>query len=507
MARKREERLRIATISASRGRIGMTLCPGKKQVRARSGDWNRDLDVDLKEIVGWGASSIVSVIEESELIDLRVPDLGEKAEALGLDWYHLPVTDTSVPGPDFETLWVYAGHRLRRALSHGEGLVVHCKGGLGRTGTIAARLLIELGDQPPEAIKKVREARPGAVENREQELYLERCSALQNDQGYTDRVLGCLLGGAVGDALGYEVEFDTWDIIKEKYGPEGLQEIRIHDRVAPVSDDTQMTLFTLEGALRALGNAGTSVLDEIRRAYMDWLATQETPAHWSAAGVLCQDPRLRCSRAPGVTCLTALRNRAPIDYSKGCGGVMRVAPLGLIRQWSARQSFEFAAQAAALTHGHPTGYLSAGAFASIIRVLLEGRDPAAAARQTVSILESKPEHAETRDAIAAALDMNRKGGDSLPVVKHLGEGWVAEEALAIGVYSALSAKSFPEILRIAANHDGDSDSTASIAGQMYGAWRGLADLPNRWIRRIDVLIPLLRLAAELVEKESQHVFS
>ncbi|HJU10163.1 MAG TPA: ADP-ribosylglycohydrolase family protein, partial [Candidatus Binataceae bacterium] len=442
-------------------------------------------------------------IEESELLDLSVPHLGDKAEALGLDWYHLPVEDGGVPDDDFEALWLYTGHRLRRALSRGEGILIHCKGGLGRTGTIAARLLIELGDPPDEAIKKVREARFRTVETKEQEHYLRKCAPSKNNQAYIDRVLGCLLGGAVGDALGYKVEFDRWDSIQEKYGPAGLQEIQLHDGVAPVSDDTQMTLFTLEGMLRAL-RGGTSVIHEIRRAYMDWLATQERPAPgWRAAGALCHDARLQRRRAPGNTCVSALRTGYPIASSKGCGGVMRIAPLGLIREWSALQSFEFAAQAAELTHGHPTGYLSAGAFASMIKILLNGESPAAAAEQSLAILKSKPAHGETHRAIIAALDLNRKGGDSLPVVKHLGEGWIAEEALAIGLHSALSANSFPDILRIAANHDGDSDSTASIAGQAYGAWRGLADLPNRWIRRIDVLVPLLRLAGELIEIEAK----
>lgn len=499
MGKIREDRLRIDTVQAGRGCIGMTLCPGKKQIGGASGDWNRDLDEDFKEIVAWGASSVVSVIEGSELIDLHVPDLGEKAEAVGLDWYHLPVTDVSVPGPDFDALWVYAGHRLRGALSRGESILIHCKGGLGRTGTIAARLLIELGDQPAEAIAKAREARPGAVETHEQERYLRKFSAVQNDQGYADRVLGCLLGGAVGDALGYEVEFESWERIKRKYGPQGLQEIQIHDGVARVSDDTQMTLFTLEGMLRALQNAEASVIDEIRRAYIDWLATQETPPRdWIAAGDLCRDARLRYRRAPGNTCLSALRAGRPIAGSKGCGGVMRIAPLGLTRRWSALQSFEFGAQAAALTHGHPTGHLSAGAFASMIRILLDGGDPASAAKESLSLLESSPGHGETKDAIVAALDTKRRGEFSLPPVKHLGEGWVAEEALSIGLHSALLTDSFPDILRTAANHDGDSDSTASIAGEMYGAWRGLADLPNRWIRRIDVLVPLLRLAGELI---------
>ena len=68
--------------------------------------------------------------------------------------------------------WVTSGEALRERLLRGQSLVVHCRGGLGRTGLIAARLLIELGESPPEAPRRVRAARPGAVETRAQERYV-----------------------------------------------------------------------------------------------------------------------------------------------------------------------------------------------------------------------------------------------------------------------------------------------------------------------------------------------
>lgn len=116
----------------------MTLCLGKKQRNAASGNRNCNLDQDLRAIVDCGASAIVSVIEQTELDSLSVSDLGVRAEALGLDWDHLPVVDVSVPDKCFEALWVYAGYRLRRALAEGKKILVHCRGGLGRTGTVVA---------------------------------------------------------------------------------------------------------------------------------------------------------------------------------------------------------------------------------------------------------------------------------------------------------------------------------------------------------------------------------
>ena len=114
-------------------------------------------------------------MERHELIKLGVGELGEQARAMGLDWHHLPLRDVSVPTADFEVQWRTSGSELRAYLLGGEGVVVHCRGGLGRTGLVAARLLIELGEHPPAALRRVRAARPGAVETHEQERYVLQC--------------------------------------------------------------------------------------------------------------------------------------------------------------------------------------------------------------------------------------------------------------------------------------------------------------------------------------------
>ena len=154
------------------GRIGMTLCPGKVDPTAITGRWERDLQLDMEAVRAWGADALVSLVEEGELEFLQVPGLGEQAQILGIRWYHLPIRDRWIPDGRFDAAWLEAGAELRRILDNGGGVVLHCRGGLGRTGTIAARLLIERGEAPDRALERVRRARPGAVETFEQENYV-----------------------------------------------------------------------------------------------------------------------------------------------------------------------------------------------------------------------------------------------------------------------------------------------------------------------------------------------
>jgi ADP-ribosyl-[dinitrogen reductase] hydrolase len=150
------------------GRIGVTFCPGKKQVAAFTGSWDRDLDLDCDAIARWGAAAVVTLIEDHELHSLKVRRLGEAVAGRGMAWYHLPIRDVSTPCSKFEREWASAGPELRALIRSGASVLVHCKGGLGRAGMIAARLLVELGTEPEEAIAAVRAVRPGAIETRSQ---------------------------------------------------------------------------------------------------------------------------------------------------------------------------------------------------------------------------------------------------------------------------------------------------------------------------------------------------
>jgi ADP-ribosyl-[dinitrogen reductase] hydrolase len=160
------------------GLIGMTVCPGKDEYAGLGippGPWKRDLDLDLQVILDWRTEVLVSLIEQFEFNALSVPKLPEKTKNLGIRWLHLPIVDLGIPDRRFEEQWDMAGRDLRKVLEDGGRIVLHCRGGLGRTGTIAARLLVEFGIDPRAAIAKVRQARPGAIQTWEQEDYVRRC--------------------------------------------------------------------------------------------------------------------------------------------------------------------------------------------------------------------------------------------------------------------------------------------------------------------------------------------
>ena len=503
--------LQIDGMPCGNGVIGMTLCPGKQAPSVFGTAWARDLALDLDAVVDWGATSLVSLVERSELSALGVSNLGDAAEEAGLEWHHLPIEDLRVPGERFERRWVYSGNVLRRKLRSGERIVLHCRGGLGRTGTIAARLAIELGESPEAALDTVRAARSGTVETLEQEAYVFHHDFSVPDEGYADRVLGCLLGGAVGDALGYGVEFDMLSGIRERFGPAGIQEPLLNQRgEAEVSDDTQMTLFTLAGLLASTGpNAEidqVAALEAVRLTTLDWYGMQTgRKGVGNSESVLSKYAVLRKNQAPGNTCLSACEQGAtgtpehPINNSKGRGGVMRVAPVGLCAELSNEQAFELAARCAAQTHGHPSGYLSAGVMASLVRDLLDGLEPADAATRALNLARRWPGADETTAAVERALMIATLSGvDHTRAVAQLGKGWVGEEALAISVYAALAATDYSDAVQIASNHDGDSDSTAAIAGQIYGAWKGLTEILNAWIRRLDALEPILDVAGQII---------
>lgn len=153
------------------GAIGMTFCPGKHLGHALADLWQRDLAIDLAAIRAWGANTLVTLMQAHELERYGVADLGQQAEAF-FEWFWLPIVDMGTPDADFEQAWHQAGPALHAKLDAGERIVLHCLGGLGRTGTIAARLLIERGMAPAAAIRAVRQARPGALESAQQEAFV-----------------------------------------------------------------------------------------------------------------------------------------------------------------------------------------------------------------------------------------------------------------------------------------------------------------------------------------------
>lgn len=170
--------LRIAEVlfGEREGRLGLTLCPGKKD---DGHGWNRNLEDDLRVIRSWNASTVVTLIEPHEFDLLQVPTLGETVAQLNLRWIHLPIRDVDVPDERFEQGWQTAGPEIHRRIDVGERILIHCRGGIGRTGLVAAQLLVERGCPPRDAIHRVRAVRPGAIETQAQEQYVLALQPLQ----------------------------------------------------------------------------------------------------------------------------------------------------------------------------------------------------------------------------------------------------------------------------------------------------------------------------------------
>ena len=196
------------------------------------------------------------------------------------------------------------------------------------------------------------------------------------DAARRNAIRGCLLGGAVGDALGAPVEFIGRKEILRQYGENGVQGyVEFPDGTGSITDDTQMTLFTAEGILRAHARkkekGSCDFVAAVRSAYRRWLKTQggRVPKTVSEealdSGWLIHEKQLFAWRAPGNTCICSLEIPAELEKvpndRKGCGTVMRMAPPGLF--FAPEEAYEYGCRFSALTHGHPTGITAGGAFA------------------------------------------------------------------------------------------------------------------------------------------------
>jgi len=325
-----------------------------------------------------------------------------------------------------------------------------------------------------------------------------------------DRFAGCLLGGAVGDALGAPIEFMSLSEIRERFGRRGIERYApAYGRIGAITDDTQMTLFTAEGLIRARRRFTSRGICNLQvvvwRAYVRWLLTQgeEAPSLDLTAepdGWLYQQQELHARRSPGATCLSALRQatretatRAAND-SKGCGGVVRIAPVGLL----AIGPFECGADIAAITHGHPTGQLAAGFLAHTIGMIVRGASLRAAIDSAMEELQKRAEHEECTAAVRAALEAAEAETEVGPeAVEDLGAGWVAEEALAIAIFCALKADDFAHGVRLAVNHSGDSDSAGAITGNLLGALWGKQAIPSEFFRDLELREVIEQVATDL----------
>lgn len=331
-----------------------------------------------------------------------------------------------------------------------------------------------------------------------------------------DRFKGCLLGGAVGDALGAPIEFMSRTEVLRRFGPKGITQYSLaYGALGTLTDDTQMALFTAEGLIRGWVRERfkgiTNYSGVAAHAYLRWLLTQgEQPTcdlDLREPGWLFQQPELHNRRAPGNTCLSALRamnfwGEPARNDSKGCGGVMRVAPVGLF-VWRLRQpdelqnAFHLGTELSALTHGHPTGSLPGGVLAALILALMDGASLPEALSAAKTLLRMEADHEETLLAIEKAEQLATTTLPHHEAIAQLGQGWIAEEALAIAIYCALVARNFKHGVILAVNHDGDSDSTGAIVGNILGAIHGEKAIPTEWLEPLELRNVITELAEDL----------
>jgi ADP-ribosylglycohydrolase len=284
-----------------------------------------------------------------------------------------------------------------------------------------------------------------------------------------------------------------------------------------ITDDTQLTLFTAEGLLRGWVRGCfkgiTTYAGVTAHAYLRWLKTQGERSHCAPdlgadePGWLFRQRALHHRRAPGNTCLSALRamtffGEPARNDSKGCGGVMRLAPVGLFawplrNEQSPQEVFNLGTELAELTHGHPTGQLTGGVLAVLILALADGATLPEALTTAKACLRLAPGHEETLDAIELAEELATGELPPVEAIARLGQGWIAEEALAIAIYCALVARSFKHGVILAVNHDGDSDSTGAIAGNLLGAMHGVKAIPEEWLEPLELRDVITELAEDL----------
>ncbi|MEO6599834.1 MAG: ADP-ribosylglycohydrolase family protein [Polyangiaceae bacterium] len=331
-----------------------------------------------------------------------------------------------------------------------------------------------------------------------------------------DRMRGCLLGGAVGDALGAPVEFMSTAEIRRAFGPAGVRDfVPAYGRLGAITDDTQMTLFTAEGVIRAQmrfeGRGICHVPSVIHHALLRWLYTQgeRSPVLGSGPnGWLIEQKELFARRAPGNTCLSSLRavkslGDEALNDSKGCGAIMRIAPIGLfvtpgVDSRGLLRVYDLACESARSTHAHRESTLSSGFFAVVIAHLMRGASLPEAIAASVQLLETQSGSEVVRSVIQAAQSLASSDAPAVPEsVESLGAGWVAEEALAIALFCALRAETFEHGVLLAANHAGDSDSTASLTGQLLGTLWGPSAIPQRWLAALELRQVIETIAADL----------
>ena len=306
-----------------------------------------------------------------------------------------------------------------------------------------------------------------------------------------EKLLEIIQAGAIGDAFGYQVEFDKIDTIKQKYGIFGIK-YEESNLEKDASDDTQMTLFLWDAIIKYIKNNEVydekSFTKEVHKSFMEWFSTQtHHPVYSSEFAIsnssILSNEELFKRQAPGATCLSALSTNTArstvkkINDSKGCGSVMRVAPLLLLKEHyklTNEALFVASMNQAAITHGNDEGMAATSFFTIILEELKNQKSVDEAYHIALNLTyKLKPNKFSSyiESVYKKAQEPNLLKENDL--TDQIGEGWIADEAVGVALYCAVKAQSFAHCLELSSNHSGDSDSTASMAAQLYVAKNGL----------------------------------
>lgn len=325
---------------------------------------------------------------------------------------------------------------------------------------------------------------------------------------------GCLVGGAIGDALGAPIEFATIEDIKKKYGDKGVSYLKKKDNVYKFTDDTQMTIFLADGLTKSyLQNP--SLKDEpdynvIYDSYLNWYATQQRNSRIPQNNGILSESQLYSRRAPGNTCISSLASgqkgsvEDPINDSAGNGAAMRVAPIGLLYHQDPKLAFKIAVKDAAMTHGHEGGYLSAGFHSALIASIINGKSLPKAIEASMDILKTYKKHEHLTGLLNKAIKLSESETPQEEALPTLGRGTRGDEAMAIAIYSALkNPDSYKNAVFTAINHAGDSDTTGAITGNIMGAYLGTDAMPRAWKENIELSHVIKRLSENLFINDSE----
>jgi len=340
-----------------------------------------------------------------------------------------------------------------------------------------------------------------------------------------ERYEGALLGFAIGDAFGYPVRNMEYSEICQRFEKHGCLELAVSKQTntALFTDATQMTLFTADGIVWADREARGGEINYttyVFYAYQFWLFTQtNTIAGKEYAWLFDREKnRRQCrllrakglykNRYPDRITMDALLSARDNQYGRlinkinnngDNGGLKRVLPAGLYFNYDAETAFRAGADFAAISHTAPAGYLSAGCYSAIIAELMNGESLENAINIALRILKEYEGHELVLTAIEAALELIKDESVSpRTAINRLGEGKNAEDALAIALFCAsVHSEDFANAIRLAVNHDGESDVCAALCGGLFGAYRGADAIPKRWLKKIQYYNLIMDVTEEL----------